>query len=123
MRKIFTLCVLTVLVAAVFLWRAAARPARFGAFTGVPKASVDSVIADPKSYLTRTVEIEGVISEQCKSMGCYFFFKSGKGALRVDLQEVAMKAPLREGRKARVEGRTVPYDGGYQFFANAVEFE
>ncbi|HKE26575.1 MAG TPA: hypothetical protein VKB88_29675 [Bryobacteraceae bacterium] len=123
MKKILVLCTLIIVAAAVSLWRAAAKPARFGSFTGAPKAEVASVIADPKAYLSRTVELEGVVSAQCKSMGCYFFFRSGKNALRVDLQEIAMTAPMREGRRARVEGQTVPYDGGYQFFANAVEFE
>ncbi len=123
MKKILILCTLIVVVAAVVAWRAAATPARFGSFTGAPKSEVASVIADPKAFLGRTVELEGVVSEQCRSMGCYFFFRSGKNILRVDLQEIAMKAPMREGRKARVEGQTVPYDGGYQFFATAVEFE
>ena len=47
----------------------------------------------------------------------------GKGALRVDLQEVAMKAPMREGRAARVQGQMEPYNDGYQLYASAVEFE
>jgi hypothetical protein len=34
-----------------------------------------------------------------------------------------MTAPMREGRQARVAGLTVPFDGGYQFSASAVEFE
>lgn len=123
MKKILILCSLIVVISVVVAWRAAAGPARFGTFTGAPKAEVASVIADPKAYLSRTVELEGVVSEQCKSMGCYFFLKSGKQTLRVDLQEIAMHAPMREGRNARIEGQTVPYDGGYQFFASAVEFE
>ena len=123
MKKILKLCTLILVVAAAWIWRAAAGPARFGSFTGAPKAEVAAVIADPKAYLSRTVELEGIVSEQCKSMGCYFFFRSGKNTLRVDLQEIAMTAPMREGRKARVEGQTVPYDGGYQFFASAVEFD
>jgi hypothetical protein len=123
MKKILVLCASIIVIAALFLWRAAARPARFGSFTGAPRAAVASVIADPKAYLTRTVALEGVISEQCQAMGCYFFFKSGSRTLRIDLQDIAMTAPMREGRKARVEGTTVPYDNGYQFFATAVEFE
>ena len=123
MKKILILCASILVIAAVFIWRAAARPARFGAFIGAPKTAVTSVIADPKAYVSRTVSIEGVVSEQCTSMGCYFFFKSGKDTLRVDLQEIAMTAPMREGHRVRVEGQTVPYNGGYQFYASAVEFE
>ena len=123
MKKIFTICAAILVIGAAFLWRAAATPTRFGTFTGAPKAEVARLIAEPKDYVSRSVEVDGVISEQCKAMGCFFFFKSGKDTLRVDLQEIAMTAPIREGRKARVEGRMVPYNDGYQLWASAVEFE
>ena len=123
MKKILVLCALTLVVATAMIWRAIAKPSRFGTFTSAPKAEVVRLIAEPKAFLGKTVEIEGAISEQCKTMGCYFFFRSGKDTLRVDLQEVAMKAPMEEGRTARVEGQIVPYNGGYQFYASAVEFE
>ena len=123
MKKILLLCALSVVISALWIWRATARPSRFGSFGGAPKAEVSAILADPKAYLSRTVEVEGVITEQCKSMGCCFFFRSGKSALRVDLQEIAMTAPMHEGGRARVEGQIVPFDGGYQLFATAVEFE
>lgn len=123
MKKIFLVCILSVLVTTGFLWRAFAKPNRFGAFTPIPKADVATLIAEPKQYLGRTVEIEGVITEQCQTMGCFFFFRSGKEQLRVDLQEVAMHAPRHEGGKARVQGQIVHYSDGYQFYASAVEFE
>jgi hypothetical protein len=55
-------------------------------------------------------------------MGCFFFFRSGRETLRIDLQDIAMKAPMKEGHPARVEGQLVPYDGAYQLSATAVEF-
>jgi uncharacterized protein YdeI (BOF family) len=123
MRKIFLLCAVTLAIASVFIWRVAATPKVFGSFAGAPKVEIATLIADPKGHMGKLLQIEGTITEQCKSMGCYFFFKSGKDELRVDLQEVAMTAPMREGRKARVEGQVVPYNDGYQFYASAVEFE
>ncbi len=36
---------------------------------------------------------------------------------------VAMTAPRKNGRLARVEGRMEPYGDGYQLFASAVEFK
>jgi hypothetical protein len=122
MKSIFAFCAVIAVMAGVFIWRAAAKPSRFGAFTGAPKVEIATLIADPKGHSGKLYQIEGTVSEQCKSMGCYFFFKSGKDELRVDLQEVAMTAPMREGRKARVEGQVVPYNDGYQFYASAVEF-
>src|ERR1051325_1481274 len=123
MRNIFVLCALTLIVATVFIWRAVAKPSRFGSFTGAPRAEVAALIASPKAYLGKTVEIEGKITEQCAAMGCYFFFRSANDRLRIDLQEVAMTAPRREGRLARVEGQIVPYNDGIQFYASAGGFK
>ena len=122
MKKIFAICGITLAIAVVFLWRAAAKPSVFGQFTGAPKVEVATLIADPKGHMGKLYQMEGTISEQCKAMGCFFFFKSGKDQLRVDLQEVAMTAPMHEGGRARVEGQVVPYNDGYQFYASAVEF-
>src|SRR3954453_8158468 len=122
MKSIFAFCAVIAVMAGVFIWRAAAKPSRFGTFAGAPNVEIATLIADPKGHSGKLYQIEGTVSEQCKSMGCYFFFKSGKDELRVDLQEVAMTAPMREGRKARVEGQMVPYNDGYQFYASAVEF-
>jgi hypothetical protein len=105
------------------VWHAVAGARRFGAFSSAPKADAAQLIAAPKAFLGKTVEVDGIVSEQCRSMGCFFFFRSGKQTLRVDLQEIAMKAPLNEGRAVRVEGQLVPWDGGYQLYASAVEFK
>jgi hypothetical protein len=123
MKKILILCGFVAVAATMFLWRAMAGPSRFGSFTGAPRAEVAALLAEPKAFLGKTLEIEGEITQQCRAMGCFFFFRSGKDRLRVDLEEVAMTAPMREGRRARVEGQIVPYNDGYQFFASAVEFK
>jgi uncharacterized protein YdeI (BOF family) len=122
MKKILILCAAILLVATVFIWRAVAKPSRFGKFTGAPKAEVAALVETPKAFAGKTVLIEGTVTEQCQAMGCYFTFHSGKDSLKVDLQDVAMTAPMREGRPARVEGQMVARAEGYEFFASAVEF-
>jgi hypothetical protein len=122
MKKIFLLCALTLVAIGTLVWRATARPSRFGAFTGAQKTELAAVIAEPKAYSGKTLAVEGTITEQCKTMGCFFFFRSGNQSLRIDLQEVAMTAPMHEGRRARVEGQLVPYGDGFQLWASAVEF-
>jgi len=126
MKKILILCAFVLVAASVMVWRLSAGPSRFGTFTSAPKAELAAVIAQPKAFVGKTVRIEGRISQQCRTMGCFFFFQSGKDGkdtLRVDLQEIAMKAPIREGHAARVEGQIVPWNDGYQFYASAIEFE
>ena len=122
MKTILTLCAVTLVVGAALIWNATRLPSRFGAFTGVAKADVAELIDRPEAFLHKTVAIEGTVKEQCTTMGCFFFFESGKKTLRVDLQEVAMNAPRKNGHTARVEGQMAPYGDGYQFYASAVEF-
>ena len=125
MRAIFSLCGLILLIGGIFLWRSFHQPIVFGEFTGAPQAEIIDVIDRPQDYLNKTVALQGQIAKQCETMGCYFYFitKGGK-ELRVDLAQIAMNAPQgKNGHQARVEGRTAPYDKGYQFMASAVEFE
>ena len=123
MRTILTLCAAILVIGGVLIWRSMQLPTLAGEFAGAPKTQVADLIDRPKDFLNKTVAIEGKISQQCKSMGCYFFFKVGEKELRVDLEQIAMNAPMREGRPAKVEGQMMPYGDGYQLVASAVEFQ
>lgn len=123
MRTIFVLCAVILLAGGVLVWKAVRMPSQYGAFTGAPKVEVADIVERPKDFLHKTVALEGAVRNQCTTMGCYFFFYSGKSMLRVDLQEIAMNAPRMNGHPARVEGQVVPFDHSYQFVASAVEFE
>lgn len=122
MKTILTLCAATLVLGAALIWNATRLPSRFGSFTGVARAEVADLIERPEMFLHKTVAIEGTVREQCTTMGCFFFFEWGKKKLRVDLQEIAMDAPRKNGHSARVEGQIVPFGDGYQFYASAVEF-
>ena len=123
MKAIFALCAAVLIAASVWLYRSTRMPNSYGAFTAAPTIAVADLIARPKDFLKTTVAAEGVVTEQCTSMGCYFFFHDGEKTLRVDIQAVAMTAPRKNGHVARVEGRMEPYGDGYQLFASAVEFK
>jgi|CXWL01.1.fsa_nt_gi hypothetical protein len=123
MRTILVLCALSLIIGAVLIWQVVSLPNEYGAFTGAPKADIADLIERPKDFLHNTVAIEGTVRKQCTTMGCYFFFLSGEKMLRVDLEQITMVAPRRNGHTARVEGQMVPYGDGYQFVAGAVEFE
>lgn len=123
MKAIFAICGVILLAGGFFFWRSCKAPVAFGEFVNAPKVSVLDVINNPSAYMHKTVSIEGAVSKQCTSMGCYFFLVVGPKELRVDIAPIAMHAPKgQEGNKVKVEGRTVPYDKGYQFSASAVEF-
>jgi len=122
MKKIFTLCAIILVAGGILLWRATQLPTFYGTFAGAPQASVIELVEHPKAYVSKTVTVEEVIRQQCRSMGCFFFFRQGNTELRVELKDIAMTAPMREGKKARVEGQIVPYGDGYQLLATAVRF-
>ena len=122
MKTIIALCVLVLALGSFFTWRATRMPNQYGAFTGAPAAEVADLIARPTDFLHKTVSISGEVREQCTTMGCYFFFLSGNERLRVDLVQIAMDAPRKNGHIARVEGQLVPFDHSFQVLASAVEF-
>ena len=123
MRTILGICAAILVIGGVLIWRSTRLPTLAGSFTGAPKTAVADLIERPEDFLNKTVLIEGEIRHQCKTMGCYFFFHAGDKQLRVDLEQIAMNAPMREGRPARVEGYMMPYGDGYQLLASAVEFQ
>ncbi len=123
MRTILTFCGVILVAGGFFGWRATRLPLQYGEFTGAPAVLVSQLVETPKDFLGKAVTTEGTVSQQCKSMGCFFFFPSGAKTLRVELKDIAMTAPMREGRAARVEGQIVPFDDGYQLYANAIEFK
>jgi hypothetical protein len=122
MRTILALCAFSLVVAAILLWQVVILPNDYGVFTGAPKAEIVDLISTPKAFLHKTVSIEGTVRQQCTTMGCYFFFLAGDKMLRVDLEQITMYAPRRNGHTAHVEGQIVSYGDSYQFVASAIEF-
>ena len=123
MKTIFAICGVTLLAGAFLLWKATRAPSVYGEFTTALAIPVADLVQRPKDFVGKTVATEGRISEQCQSMGCFFFFHSGEKILRVELKDIAMTAPMREGHRARVEGQIVPFSDGYQLYASGVEFK
>jgi len=123
MRTIFALCAVILIGGGVWFYQQTRLPDRSGTFTGAPKASVTDLVKSPKKFLGKTVAVEGIVREQCESMGCFFYLHEGDRTLRVDLEEIAMNAPRREGHPVVAEGTMVKYGDGYQLWASAVEFK
>jgi hypothetical protein len=124
MKTILILCSLTLVAGAALTWRAVRLPNLYGTFTETPAAEVADLIERPKDFVGRTVTVRGTVRQQCETMGCFFFFESGKRLLRVELAAIAMNAPKkRNGHPVRVEGQITPHGEGYQLYASAVEFQ
>jgi hypothetical protein len=123
MKVILAICFSTLIAGSLLIWNALRWPNQYGTFTGATHAEIAMLIDKPADFIGRTVTVAGTVQEQCNTMGCFFYLHAGNKRLRVDLKDIAMKAPRREGHSARVEGRLEPYVEGYQLFATAVKFE
>ena len=123
MKTIFVLCAAALIAGGAFVYQSMRMPNKYGDFSRAQPMAVADLIARPQAYLERTVAVEGVVREQCTSMGCFFFLREGERTLRVDLQDIAMNAPRRNGHRVQVEGRMAKYGDGYQLWASAVEFK
>jgi hypothetical protein len=123
MRIILALCASILIAGGLVIWNATRWPDQFGTFAEAPDSEMAALVATPKAFIGKPVAVKGIVREQCATMGCFFYLQDGNNKLRVDLQDIAMKAPRKEGHTAYVEGRIVPYGDGFQLFATAVRFE
>src|SRR5262245_42440430 len=122
MRSVLALCIGVLVAGGIVIWQAVRWPKTFGTFSGAADTEVAALVDNPTGYLGKTVAVAGTVRKQCRTMGCFFFFDSGKRRLRIDLKDIAINAPKKEGHLARVEGQLMPYTDGYQLLASAVEF-
>jgi hypothetical protein len=123
MRIILAICVSILIAGGVVIWKATRWPGQFGTFTEAPLAEVTALVERPTEFMGKAVAVTGIVREQCKTMGCFFYLQDGNRKLRIDLEDIAMNAPRKEGHTAHVEGRIVPYGDGFQLFATAVRFD
>ncbi|HKF05227.1 MAG TPA: hypothetical protein VKB49_23110 [Candidatus Sulfotelmatobacter sp.] len=123
MRVILAICLSTLIAGGLLIWNALRWPNQYGTFTGATQTETAMLIGKPTDFIGKTVTVAGTVREQCNTMGCFFYFYAGNKKLRVELKDIAMKAPRREGHSARVEGQLESYIDGYQLLAAAVKFE
>jgi hypothetical protein len=92
-------------------------------------AGVDSTVATVKvrdifldnNPVGRKVTIEGKISSQCGSNGCWFVLQDDTGQVFVNLGPNNMTLPPRMNKKAKVTGIVYPVQGELQVIAEGVE--
>ncbi len=124
MKTIFVLCALV--LAGALAWILLSRPHsdHFGhPFRGLPSAAIRDLAEKPADYLKKDVRIEGTLSRQCPSTGCWFFVKDAGGKeVKVEMGDTTPKLPQRVGKTGTVEGQLIKFGDGYEFIGTAVEF-
>jgi len=86
----------------------------------LPTIKVKDVILNPSLQGT-AVNLEGNITTQCSSNGCWFFLDDGTGQLYINLAPKGFSIPPRTGKTAKLTGVVQPVEGGFQIIALGVE--
>jgi hypothetical protein len=72
------------------------------------KTNISDILADPETYLDKTVLVEGEILDVCPMMGCWMELKSddGDGKIKVKVKDGEIVFPIEaKGKTALVEGK------------------
>ncbi len=86
----------------------------------IQNVKVKDVMLDA-SLNGKTVNLEGIITTQCQSNGCWFFLNDGSGQILVDLAPKGFAIPPKTGKKAKVTGTVVQEQGSFRIIAYGVE--
>lgn len=86
----------------------------------VPKVEVKTILLDP-SYHGRTVNLQGRITTQCASEGCWLFLDDGTGQVMVNMSPRGFSVPPKYGKKATVTGQVYQSLDGVMLIAEGVE--
>jgi len=124
MKTILILCGAIILAGAALLAYRMHQTQHFGApFAGAPSVPIAEVVKAPDTHLGHDIRVEGPITRQCPSSGCWFFLAGeGGSSLRVDLGHLGMTLPQKKDHVAIVEGRLVKTDDGAELIGNGVSF-
>lgn len=87
---------------------------------GVAAVKVKDILLD-RSNIGRTVNLEGKISSQCGSNGCWFVLQDDTGQIFINLAPNNMSVPPRMNKDAKVTGIVSPFEGQLQIIAQGVE--
>lgn len=86
----------------------------------IPIVKVKDVFLDA-SWQGKMVILEGVISTQCQSSGCWFFLSDGTARVFVNLAPKGFTLPPKTGKKAKVMGEVARDQHNVQIIAHGIE--
>ena len=91
-----------------------------GADTKITAIKVKDIFLDSNN-VGRKVTVEGKISSQCGSNGCWFVLQDDTGQVFINLGPNNMTLPPRINKTAKVTGIVYPVQGELQVIAEGVE--
>ncbi|HOF89489.1 MAG TPA: hypothetical protein PLZ36_15515 [Armatimonadota bacterium] len=85
----------------------------FGAGVGATVVRIGDITANPDAYLNTEVTIEGELTRECPSSGCWWYIKDGTGEMRADSLAAGFNLPPNQvGKRFLTAGTVIRTEGG-----------
>ncbi len=123
MKKILVLCLILVIGLAIFFLRKSGGEHFGPEFKGVKLVPLEVAVTPSEDIQKEIIAVEGTITRQCPTSGCWFFITDKKGSqIRIELGHMGIKFPMRIGEMAKIEGRLMQGREGWQIIGENVRF-
>ena len=85
----------------------------FGAGTQPAVTSIGDIQKDPDKYVDQVVTVEGELSRECPTSGCWWYIRDQTGEIRADSSGSGFALPLKmQGQTIRTTGKVVRTEDG-----------
>ncbi len=125
MKKILVFCAFLGLCLAGWLFLNVKAQTHYGAVIAAdaPLVKMADAYGNQERYLSDPVVMQGKITRQCPSSGCWFYLDDASGRqIKVELGHLGLKFPQWVGRSAKIEGRLLQNKEELELVGNGVEF-
>jgi RecJ-like exonuclease len=114
-KALMALAVLTVVIGSIWfvIDGGQASESSYGMSTGKDVATISDLQQNPGKYLGQTVTVEGELTKECPTTGCWWYVKDKTGEIRADSLAGGFALPLNhEGKTIRTTGKVQMGEGG-----------
>ena len=125
MKRILVLCAIIGLSLALWLGYSVKSPSHFGAAfaAGIPEVKMNAAYGEPEKFMNGPVVMQGKITRQCPSSGCWFYLDDASGRqVKIELGHLGLKFPQWVGKNAKVEGRLLQNKDELELVGTGAEF-
>lgn len=113
-RVLITILIVAVVGAGIWYAFGGEKAAQaFGKATGDQVTSIGEILQAPEKFVGTTVTVEGVLTKECPSSGCWWYIADKSGEIRADSLGAAFALPLdQKGRTVRTTGKVIKTEDG-----------
>jgi hypothetical protein len=114
--KRIVISIVVILVVGLGIWYAFGgqkKAVEFGQGVGEKLVQIGDIQKNPDKYLNQIVTVEGELTKECPSSGCWWYLKDNSGEIRADSFGSGFALPLNQtGKWFRTTGKVIKTEGG-----------